>query len=186
MCKNVREISMTRPSPLSLSSNTEKHRELTASDWWKNQKWIYKRDLTYVGEMVKDRAFSHSRTSTAANKFLPRKRSSSSIALYIIFLFAFSIFVFNYFSKDILEDEPKHPLPEESQSLKVCYRFICFIYTVSGNFEIRVLFCFQVVSWDLQGWFLFALLYLLMGSFWFGYLGVSWSENVSCWLLGEN
>ncbi|KAG5529074.1 hypothetical protein RHGRI_029665 [Rhododendron griersonianum] len=69
--------------------------------------------------MVKDRAFSHSRTLTAANKFLPRKPSSSSISLYIIFLFAFSIFVFNYYSKDILEDEQKHPLPEESQSLQL-------------------------------------------------------------------
>lgn len=121
--------------------------------------------------MVKDRAFSHSRTLTAANKFLPRKPSSFSIALYIIFLFAFSIFVFNYYSKDILEDEQKHPLPEESQSLQVCYWFICFVYTVSSNSEIWVLFCFQVVSWDLQGWFLFALLYLLMGSFWFGFFG---------------
>ncbi|XP_058186755.1 O-fucosyltransferase 38 isoform X2 [Rhododendron vialii] len=69
--------------------------------------------------MVKDRAFSHPRTSTAANKFLPRKPSSSSIALYIISLFAFSIFVFNYYSKDILEDEQKHPLLEESQSLQL-------------------------------------------------------------------
>lgn len=78
-----------------------------------------KRDLTYVSEMVKDRASSSSRTLSAANKFLPRKQSSYSIALYIILLFAFSIFVFIYYSKDILEDEQEHHPSEETQSLQL-------------------------------------------------------------------
>ncbi|XP_057496932.1 O-fucosyltransferase 38 isoform X1 [Actinidia eriantha] len=68
--------------------------------------------------MAKDRGSSHSRTSSVA-KIFPRKPSPYSITLYIILLFAFSIFIFIFYSKDILEDEQNPPLSDESRSQQI-------------------------------------------------------------------
>lgn len=62
--------------------------------------------------MVTNRGSSHFKST----KFLPRKPSPHSITLYIFILFTFSILIFIYFSKDILEDEQTPLLLEESQS----------------------------------------------------------------------
>ncbi|XP_052189177.1 O-fucosyltransferase 38 isoform X2 [Diospyros lotus] len=71
-----------------------------------------------IEEMAKNRGHSHVRTSLAA-KLLQRNASPYSITLYTILLFALSIFIFVFYSKDILEDEQKkHLFPEnESQRL---------------------------------------------------------------------
>uniref|UniRef100_A0A5B7BWH8 O-fucosyltransferase family protein n=1 Tax=Davidia involucrata TaxID=16924 RepID=A0A5B7BWH8_DAVIN len=69
-------------------------------------------------DMVNNRGSAHYRTSATA-KFLPRKPSPYSITLYIIILFAFSVFVFVFYSKDILEDEQKTLFSEESQPQQI-------------------------------------------------------------------
>ncbi|KAA8531063.1 hypothetical protein F0562_005772 [Nyssa sinensis] len=65
--------------------------------------------------MVNNRGSSHFRTSVTA-KFFPRKPSPYSFTVYIILLFAFSIFLFVFYSRDILEDEQSPIFSEESQS----------------------------------------------------------------------
>lgn len=57
-------------------------------------------------EMVNYKGSSHSKTSSISS----RRSSLLSITLYLFILFAFSILIFIFSSKDILEDEEKKPL----------------------------------------------------------------------------
>ncbi|XAR62331.1 hypothetical protein NMG60_11017055 [Bertholletia excelsa] len=69
--------------------------------------------------MANTRSSSHLRSSPNP-KFLPRKASPYTTSIYIIILFAISIFIFLFYSKDILEDEQKSVLSlEESQPQKL-------------------------------------------------------------------
>ncbi|KAJ7945253.1 O-fucosyltransferase [Quillaja saponaria] len=52
-------------------------------------------------------------------RFLLRKPSSNAITLYIIFIFAFSVFIFLFYARNIVEDEQKPLISVESQSEKV-------------------------------------------------------------------
>ncbi|OMO56269.1 GDP-fucose protein O-fucosyltransferase [Corchorus olitorius] len=54
--------------------------------------------------------------SSSTSKFLSRKQSPTTIALYIIFIFAFSIFIFLFNAGNIVEDQ-RHPIiSHESRS----------------------------------------------------------------------
>lgn len=86
-------------------------------------------------KMVTNRGSSHFKSA----KFLPRKPSPHSITLYIIILFAFSILIFIYFSKDILEDEQTPLLSEESQSEQVCCVFPQFVLNGYNYWQFREL-----------------------------------------------
>lgn len=44
-----------------------------------------------------------------------RRTSNFSITVYIFLLFVFSMFVFFYYTKDIVEDEQKHVLASEKK-----------------------------------------------------------------------
>ncbi|CBI37547.3 O-fucosyltransferase 38 isoform X1 [Vitis vinifera] len=68
--------------------------------------------------MVNSRGYSHSRASSTS-KFLPRKPTLYTITVYIILLFAFSIVIFLFYTRDVLEDEQKPLSSEDSQFVQM-------------------------------------------------------------------
>lgn len=65
--------------------------------------------------MVNSRAHSRMKSSSVV-RFISRRPSPSAITFYMILLFAFSLFVFVFNARDILDNEPKSRFSEESLS----------------------------------------------------------------------
>ena len=65
--------------------------------------------------MVNNRGSSLMRTASIS-KFLTRKQSPRTFVLYIVFLFAFSIFIFVFNAGNIVEDQQKPNFSHESHS----------------------------------------------------------------------
>lgn len=140
---------------------------------------------------MNSRGYSHSRPSSIP-KFLHRKPTIYTVTVYITLIFLFSIAIFVFYTREVLEDEQRHLPQEDSQFMEVwLFHSLYWRYAEKGFVSCARWNCvlvFSLIAFDGCLWVLVlgrnaAILFFFL---WIYLVGLFFCDLWRWWGTGEN